>query len=301
MDPTEKLVTLCTGRTQLGVAPGTGGSIAYYRRAHGRLRHDWLRPASAADLASGAAERLACFPLVPYSNRIRDGRFAFRGRTIRLRPTQWSGRHVPHGHGWRLAWSIVERGNDHLAIAYERAADDWPYPYRARQDFALTDDELQVTLSVVNAGPETMPVGLGLHPYFPRTAGCRLIASVAAMWATDAEVMPTGLTAADSRMGTGEGLSVSDSALDNTFTGWQRRATIVWPEHDARLTIDADPPLEFLAVFTPPGEDYFCVEPVSHCTDAFNLAAQGRGDTGMLALRPGAGVSATVRFRPQLG
>jgi hypothetical protein len=41
--------------------------------------------------------------------------------------------------------------------------------------------------------------------------------------------------------------------------------------------------------------DYFCAEPVSHCTDAFNLAAQGRGDTGMLLLMPGAGLSATVR------
>ena len=65
-------------------------------------------------------------------------------------------------------------------------------------------------------------------------------------------------------------------------------------------SLDADPPLGFLVVYSPAGEDYFCAEPVSHCTDAFNLAAQGRADTGMLTLQPGASVSATVRLRPSL-
>jgi aldose 1-epimerase len=53
-------------------------------------------------------------------------------------------------------------------------------------------------------------------------------------------------------------------------------------------------------VYTPPGASYFCAEPVSHCTDAFNLAAQARDDTGMLVLEPGASVSAAVRLRPGL-
>jgi len=75
---------------------------------------------------------------------------------------------------------------------------------------------------------------------------------------------------------------------------------IAWPEWNAGLRIDADPPLGFLVVYSPRGEDFFCAEPVSHCTDAFNLARQGRRDTGMLTLEPGANLSATVRFRPRL-
>jgi hypothetical protein len=68
----------------------------------------------------------------------------------------------------------------------------------------------------------------------------------------------------------------------------------------ARLLLDADVPLGFLVVYSPAGKDYFCVEPVSHCTDAFNLAAQGRADTGMLTLEVGASVSAVMRLRPSL-
>jgi aldose 1-epimerase len=294
------VITLRADRARVGIAPGLGGSITHYHWVDGPRRHDWLRPATDADLAAGSADRLACFPLVPFSNRIRDGRFDFEGRPIRIPLNQWPQPHAEHGHGWQAAWTRVERAADRLTIEYDRPADAWPFPYRARQDFVLTADELRVTLSVENRGRATMPVGLGFHPYFPRTEECRLSARVAAMWATDTEVMPTALTDADPRLGGDAGLPIAEVALDNAFTGWQRQATILWPERGARLSLDASPSLGFLVVYSPAGDDFFCVEPVSHCTDAFNLAAQGRGDTGMLTLHPGASLSATVRFRPSL-
>ncbi len=63
----------------------------------------------------------------------------------------------------------------------------------------------------------------------------------------------------------------------------------------------ADPQLRFLVVYTPPGEPFFCVEPVSNCTDAFNLHAEGRDDTGTRILQPGDSLAATVRFEPRRG
>lgn len=300
MDHPGNVITLRAGRAAVGIAPSIGGSIAHFHWIDGGQRHDWLRPAEASDLAARTPDRMACFPLVPFSNRIRDGRFSFGGRAIALPLNQWPQPHAEHGHGWQAAWSVAARKDDSATLEYNHAEGAWPYPYRARQEIAVTDDELKLTLSIENRGHETMPAGLGFHPYFPRTGRCTLAASVDAMWATDAEVMPTVLTGADPRLGHGNGLPVSAAVLDNAFTGWQRQATIVWPERGARLSLDADPPLGFLVVYTPSGEDYFCVEPVTHCTDAFNLAAQGRGDTGMLTLQPGASLSATVRFRPTL-
>jgi aldose 1-epimerase len=300
MNDINAVVELRAGRAQLGVVPDIGGSIAYYRWTDGmRGTHDWLRPTMREDLSSKSADQLACFPLIPFSNRVRDGRFAFDGREIRLPLNQWPQPHAEHGHGWQAPWRIVERAADRLALELDHPADAWPFAYRARQEFMLTDDELQVTLSAENRDRNPMPIGLGLHPYFPRTARCRLSARVDAMWVTDNEVMPTVLIDADPRFAH-DGLPVAETALDNVFTGWRRDATIVWPEQRARLAIDADSPLDFLVVYSPAGEDYFCAEPVSHCTDAFNLAGKGRGDTGMLTLDPGATLPVSVRFRPSL-
>jgi aldose 1-epimerase len=60
------------------------------------------------------------------------------------------------------------------------------------------------------------------------------------------------------------------------------------------VVMTAEAPLDFLVVYTPPGRPFFCVEPVSHVTDAFNLAAAGRTDTGSRALAPGETLRAAV-------
>jgi aldose 1-epimerase len=295
------VVELRAGRARAGVAPGIGGSLTHFCWIDAAGRHDWLRPSTLDDVRAGTADRLACFPLVPFSNRIRNGRFGFRGRAIELPLNQWPQPHAEHGHGWQAAWSVAAQSAGALALEYDHPASTWPFPYRARQTFDLTDDELKVSLVIENTGTAAMPAGLGFHPYFPRTPRCRLAAPVAAMWETDAEVMPTALVAADPRLIEREGLPVDQVALDNAFTGWARTATISWPERGAKLTVQADAPLGFLVVYSPPGEAYFCAEPVSHCTDAFNLAAQGRDDTGMLLLEPAASVRASMYLRPALG
>jgi hypothetical protein len=80
--------------------------------------------------------------------------------------------------------------------------------------------------------------------------------------------------------------------------GWSRRALIEWPERGARLTMTAEPPLDYLVIFTPRGRRFFCAEPVSHVTDAFNLAAAGHPDTGFRVLAPGETLASTIALTP---
>ncbi|MGQ0662676.1 MAG: aldose 1-epimerase [Pseudomonadota bacterium] len=294
-----QMVTLRAGETELSVAPAIGGAIARFRTTVGSRRIDWLRAASTAGIAAGDPGAMACFPLVPFSNRVREGRFRFAGRTAQL-PLNVPGQpHAEHGHGWQARWSVVERGDAELTIAYRQPADAWPFPYLARQVFRLQSERLVVALEAENVGDSPMPIGLGLHPYFVRTPKARLTARVAKMWQTDREIMPVALIDPPAGHRLGDGIRIDDVAMDNGFTGWSRHAVIEWPEWNARLTLRADAPLSFLVVYTPHGEDFFCVEPVSHCTDAFNLAAQGRDDTGMIVLSPRQRLRTTVVFAPQ--
>jgi aldose 1-epimerase len=89
-------------------------------------------------------------------------------------------------------------------------------------------------------------------------------------------------------------------ALDNGFVDWRRRAVIGWPELRARVTITAEAPLDFLVVYTPAARPFMCVEPVSHVTDAFNLAARGRTDTGMRVLASGETLRAALTLMPEI-
>lgn len=286
------LITLRADGAGLLLVPAAGGSVARYWMDDGGRPLDLLRSWTAP--GEGDRFQAAAFPLVPYSNRIRAGRFSFLGREIALPLNRPPERHSIHGQGWQVGWTPLEVGPHEATLEYRHAADSWPWTYRARQRFTLGARGVSVALSVTNESDAAMPAGLGWHPYVVRTPRTTLTASVDAIWLTDDEVMPTTLSAPPPERDPTRGVKVDAVALDNCFTGWRRRAVVERPEEGVRLIMTAESPLDFLVVYTPPGRPFFCAEPVSHVTDAFNLAAAGRTDTGTRSLAPGETLRAMV-------
>jgi len=294
-------ITLNAGGAGLEVVPAAGGAVTRYWLDRGGATWEWLRPAPAGALGRGDPyDVAAAFPLVPFSNRIRDGRFRFGGRAVVLPANRPPERHSIHGHGWQTRWTPLDVSASTALLEYRHAAGAWPWAYRASQRFVVTPASLTVELTLSNESDGPMPAGLGWHPYFPRTPRTTLTAVVGAMWRTDDEAMPTALVPPPATADLTGGVTADRVALDNCFAGWRRRAVIEWRESRTRLTMTATPPLDFLVVYTPADRPYFCVEPVSHVTDAFNLAAAGRTDAGVHALPAGATLRASVVLTPEL-
>ena len=123
------------------------------------------------DVTSGASSALesACFPLVPYSNRIRRGQFVFEGETHQLAPN-WDGdEHVIHGEGWQRAWDIVEQDTAR-AVLRLTGGKGWPWPYECLQEITVSKAGIGLSLTLRNTGQTPMPAGLG----FPRSLFRRL-------------------------------------------------------------------------------------------------------------------------------
>jgi aldose 1-epimerase len=287
------LITLRAGDAAVELAPEAGGAVTRYWLARGAETREWLRPTPAGALRAGNPYRAAAFPLVPYSNRLRAGRFSFRGRAVVEPLNRPPERHAIHGHGWQARWRPVDVRAAEARLEYRHPAGAWPWTYHATQRFTLGPSSLTVELSLSNQSAAPMPAGLGWHPYFPRTPRVTITADVRAVWLTDEEKLPTELVAPPPVAPFGRG-------MDNCFVGWSRRATIDWPELGARLVMRADPPLDYLVVYTPARRPFFCVEPVSHVTDAFNLAEAGRPDSGILVLEPGETLRTAVVLTPEL-
>lgn len=292
-----ELISISDHVATVEIAPAAGGALASYRWRQNGSVVDWLRPADAAAISRRDAGAMACFPLVPYSNRVRGGRFAFADRTIEL-PTGPDDPHHEHGHGWRRPWTVVRHEAGAVVLRYLHAADSWPWSYEAEQAISLLDGRLCMTISLRNLSEAPMPAGFGLHPYFPSTPWTHLQAPVSGMWETDTEVLPTRHVLPSAGANPTTGFDVSEADFDTVFTGWARRARITWPEHERRLDIEAEAPLDFLVLYTPSGEPFFCAEPVSNITDAFNRVRDGGTDTGCIVLAPGQAQSASVRFTP---
>lgn len=296
----EKLITLKAGPLSVALAPSAGASIARFTLDGGGKAIDVMRPAPDAAIAADDPHGMSSFPMIPFCGRIAQARFAFDGATFQLNRNFGDSPHAIHGNAWQRAWRVAASTRDRAELVLDHdpagRAQEWPFVYTARQVFTLTQDALQVAIEVTSRDRRAMPLGFGLHPYFPMTPRARLTARVDGMWENDATMQPLRQVKVPGHIEFAGGRNVAELAVDNCFTGWTQAADLAWPEHALALRIEADPVFSHFVVYTPPHRQYFCAEPQTVAPDAINLAARGIETTGLIVLAPGAAQRGTVRF-----
>jgi aldose 1-epimerase len=88
-----------------------------------------------------------------------------------------------------------------------------------------------------------------------------------------------------------------DVELDHCFRGWSRHAVINWPGSSITANIQADPGMEHVILYSPKGESFFALEPVTNANDGFNLFARGDRNCGVVVLQPGETLDAGFEIR----
>jgi aldose 1-epimerase len=201
---------------------------------------------------------------------------------------------------------VTGRDAGWIELAFEHdGRGDWPFPFAATQRYALDAEGLAITLALRNTGTESMPAGLGHHPFLPHRregGGTRLRANVQAIWLADAEVLPTVLSTTHPVLpALRAGTRIDRFVLDNNFTGFGHRARVDWPDGSA-LELDGEAPLDFFVLYSPADRDVFVIEAVSNCTDWMNLRRGPRNEpaahVGGTGLAPGAVLGSVTRLRP---
>lgn len=276
------MITLTRGQGSVVVAPESGGAVAGWM--HGPVR--LLRMPLTEAVLQGDVHGMGYFPLLPYANRIGQGQFTWEGQRYQLRHNIPGHPHSLHGVGWARPWQIEALAEAAITLSLRHEPDDdWPFAFEAEHRIELEPSGLRLSLSLTNRHAGPAPAGLGFHPYFPRGAGATLRFEAAQVWQTDASLLPSEKTAIPPDWDHRAGRPVGSLVLDNCFIGWPHRAEIAWPTH--QLTIEADPLFGNLQVYTPPGQPFFAVEPVSHIPDEIN-----RG--GMRALGTGQAITGSI-------
>ena len=145
------MLTLRSGESSLVLAPEIGGAIVGWTFGTVPL----LRRPSPDAIVSGNVRGLACFPLVPYSNRIAYGRFHWDGTDHLMDRNFGDHPHAIHGIGWQRAWEVAAVGpaSATLTLRHDAAGEQvraWPFAFAAEQRFMLTPDALHVALTLRN-------------------------------------------------------------------------------------------------------------------------------------------------------
>jgi len=259
-----EVVELRQGALRLALRPDCGGAAA------GLWLDDLPVLRSSEPTALVNARDAALFALVPYSNRIGESQFQWRGRRYTTVANFEGEPHSLHGVGWQSAWQVLQRTPERVTLALTHPSDaHWPFAFHVEQVFELTPTALRVTLAATNIDARETPMGLGWHPYFVRRARSRVHLELTHRWDADASKLPLRRVAQSTL-----DADVAVLELDHCFDGWSGPARI----RDERLSLRLSSSLSHAVVYTPREHDFFCVEPVSHVNNAIRSAdpiAQG--------------------------
>lgn len=239
--------------------------------------------------------RAGLYPLIPYSNRIAGAELEVAGQRHTLPPHPDAVPHTLHGVSHTRPWTVESASSTAAVLSLDYHGPHWPWPFRAEQQFTLTDKWLTVQLTVTNHGDSAMPAGIGLHPYLQAYPQMCVAFGSQRQWHIAADYLATGEFHDNA-------VSVEITPHDwatatraDYLSQWGGEASVSYPQ--GRLRITADQVLDHLVVFAPAGADYLCLEPVSHLANGFNLAAKlGHDCTGTRMVEPGASLTSHITF-----
>jgi aldose 1-epimerase len=175
-------------------------------------------------------------PLIPWPNRLADGRYSFDGADYQLALSEPATRTAIHGLlRWR-SWSALERSADRVVMGITlHPMTGWPFQLDVSIAYSVGEDGLTVETRARNAGGAPCPFGSGQHPYLSPGTGvldaCTLQLTAATRILVDDErELPVGREPVD---GTPFDLrfprEVGSLQVDHAFTDLERDANgLAW-------------------------------------------------------------------------
>jgi aldose 1-epimerase len=292
---------------KLEIAPNVGASIKSLSAKQGSSLEALMRVTPDAALTGNSASPFSSFTLAPFSNRIRDAKFVFENQEYQLKATAKDGS-TQHGDVRNRPWRVT-RGDNSLECSFDSrnfADFNFPFPIRMKVIYALKDSIFETQLELENVGDTRMPAGFGLHPYFVRQLNSsndvQLQFGAKGLYETDSGFIPTkGMIQIPENFDFSKSRFVGDTPINHVFGGWDGTALLEYdmPELSTKtLKLEASEVFSHLCVYASP-DGALAVEPISHCTDGFNLLARGVENTGVKVLEPGEKLTGWVRLSLQ--
>ncbi len=258
------------------------------------------------EVLDGYAEDQMCTaargaPLLPWPNRLEDGRYEFRGQPYQTALTEPEKRNAIHGLTRWMNWRAIEKDADRLRMGLVlHPQPGYPFTLELQIDYRLDASGLTVRTTARNRGTESLPYGAGHHPYL--SVGTErideaLLRVPALLWLeVDERLNPTGraLPVKGTAYDFLELRPIGDARLDTAYgsllpdTEGITRIELHAPAGPRRATVWMDATHTHVMIFTgdtvsPAGRrrQGLGVEPMTCAPNAF------RSGSGLRVLEPG--------------
>ncbi len=300
--PSGEQVHLRRDRHHAVIVEVSGGVRAY--EVDGRQHLDGY---GEDEMCSGARGQL----LVPWPNRLRDGRYDLEGVSHQLPLTEPEKMNAIHGLLRWESWRVTDRAEDRAVlehVLHPRAG--YPFALRVAAEYRVEEEGLRCTVTATNIGDRACPYGMGVHPYLQVDPGpvdsCWAQAPGRTRLITDERAIPTGSTPVPgTEFDFRAPRQIRGTTLDTAFTDVEResdgRAWVrLWGnQDDAGVGLWMDEQFPYYMLFT--GDTLpetarrrrsLAVEPMTCAPNAF-----ASGD-GLAILAPGQSMTSSWGIAP---
>jgi aldose 1-epimerase len=281
------------------ITPAIGGSVTRLDLHRGDDVHPILRPSSDEALMRDGASQAAMHPLIPFANRVPGNVIDLVEPSLTLEPNVAGESCALHGIGWQKAWRTMEVQEDRCTLELIVPREEWAFGFRAVQQFSVRGGEFRAEIAIENISDRPIPVGLGFHPYFVRAEGMTLQFHADRFWLEGPDHLPTEPISLPPELDFSKPAPLPESWRNNCYSAWDGRAVLHDPARGLEARLQASHPLRDLMLYTPPGEDYFCLEPQSHTTGAVTRARGRHHATPLRILAPSERLAADMTIVAQ--
>ncbi len=288
-------VVLSNNQIKIGIMPELGASLSFFKYNQGKNVRDILRPYEEGNKGPDS-NNASLFPMLPFCGRIRGGSFVYFGITRKMQKNQLGIQDPIHGDGWKSIWTVAEKSDARVKLTMEHDKDKsgFPFSYNAEIVYELIENALNITMSVTNTNSLPMPCGLGIHPFFTKTKEVELDFSTKMVWSNESDPIFDKPYETPSTWQFKGGRPLKNAVFDTCFDGFDGKASILYPDLGVSVTIEADEQYKHVVLYSPRGKGFFCLEPTTNASNAFNLASNGVIGTGMKSIGPGQTMSGKV-------
>ncbi|HWC40203.1 MAG TPA: aldose 1-epimerase family protein [Acidimicrobiales bacterium] len=238
--------------------------------------------------------------LIPWPNRIRDGRYEFGGTEHQTPLSEPEHGNAIHGLVRWANWRLDQHGPDNVTATYVLHPQvGYPFTLGLEVVYSLSASGLRVVMAATNLGSEPLPYGAGQHPYFTvgtdRVDEAVLSVPAESVLEADERGIPTGRTlpVAGTERDYRQPRSIGSAVVDTCYADIARdadataRVILERSGRSPRLTVWMDASFGYIMVFT--GDTLeparrrrgLAVEPMTCAPDAF------RSGDGLQILEPG--------------
>tara|TARA_R110002096_G_scaffold100647_4_gene223032 strand:+ start:2613 stop:3506 length:894 start_codon:yes stop_codon:yes gene_type:complete len=209
--------------------------------------------------------------LFPFANRIKDGTYSFDGKTYGFDINEKANNNALHGLVYNKTFEVLDSiatenyASVKLIYKEDNISKGFPFTYSIQLEYILSENNLDLKVSITNTSSKPFPFTLGWHPYF---VSKNLSESHLKFKSSKKIVFDNRMITKKTEDIETSSLNLDVEKLDDCWVLDDTKVIFETPKYN--LQILSTEKNSFLQTYIPPRRNTIAIEPTTGISDSFN-------------------------------